>query len=83
MIMFMVLDAAGAVLLLLFIIYYCRMIIRYYSQGSYILITRRAEKEYQQDIDDRSKTVFYSITLITISIICGVIASFVYTFLLS
>jgi hypothetical protein len=74
---------ATTLFVIICIIWYCRVAIKYYSIGSYILITRRAEKEYEQELDDRSKVVFWSGTLITGSIVCSIIAGFIYTLLIS
>uniref|UniRef100_UPI00165FEF26 hypothetical protein n=1 Tax=Sulfurimonas indica TaxID=2508707 RepID=UPI00165FEF26 len=59
---------------------YTRQIIRYYETSSFILITKRAEKELQNFIDSKNKLEYFSLTLIAISIICSVIANIIYQF---
>jgi hypothetical protein len=67
----------------LLLIWYARTVIRYYLVGSYILLTRRAEKEHEQQIDNRSRMAFYSTSLFVFSVFCSVAASYIYSFLVS
>ncbi|POZ54014.1 hypothetical protein AADEFJLK_01057 [Methylovulum psychrotolerans] len=57
---------------------YLKKAISFYQVQSFILISRRSESEYQQYIDSKNKTQFYSIILTFFSALCGVIGNFIY-----
>lgn len=59
---------------------FTEQIIRYYKTSSFILITKRAEKELQNFIESKNKIEYFSLTLIAVSIICSVIANIIYQF---
>lgn len=55
--------------------------LNYYSQKAYILLSKQTENHYNNFVSKKSTYSFYSFTLILISVITSLIASFVYKFL--
>ncbi|MCM2283350.1 MAG: hypothetical protein NDI81_01115 [Desulfobacula sp.] len=62
----------------IFLKFYSKKVMQYYKIDSYILINSKSENEYKNDIQSKSTGEFISITLVFISITCGIIANFIY-----
>ena len=56
--------------------------IKYYSKKSFILITTRAEKEYDIYNNSKNKLVHYSLAFLTISIIIGLVVNVLSNFMI-
>jgi hypothetical protein len=52
--------------------------IKYFKLQSFILLTKKAEKEYQMFINSKNQKEYYSLTLICFTLITGVIGNFIY-----
>ncbi|MCX6074531.1 MAG: hypothetical protein NTY39_09455 [Campylobacterales bacterium] len=57
---------------------YITQIIKYHGSKSFIKITKRAENEYRNYLSEKSKGEYISISIIAISIMCSIAASFIY-----
>jgi hypothetical protein len=59
---------------------FTKQTINYYGTKSFIVITRRSEKDYENFKNEKSKVQYFSLALIGFSIICSVIANIIYQF---
>jgi len=59
---------------------FTNQIINYYGTKSFIVITRRSEKDYENFKNEKSKVQYFSLALLGFSIICSVIANIIYQF---
>lgn len=61
--------------------FYLLYVIRYNKRNSFILLTKKANKDYETYKDDNNQKQFYSISLIVFTLITGLIINFVSAFL--
>lgn len=58
---------------------YSKYVIKYYGNNSYILLTDRAESIKKSEGESKSKTQYYSLTFITVTIVLGVVVNWITT----
>lgn len=61
--------------------WYLSTVINYHEHKSYILINRRSEDEYDNELSKKSKIEFYSITFFIITMITGLFVNYMYDYL--
>ncbi|MFY9143429.1 hypothetical protein [Sulfuricurvum sp.] len=61
--------------------FYLVYVIRYNKKNSFILLTKKAHKDYETYKDDKNNKQFYSISLIAFTLIIGLVINFVSVFL--
>lgn len=69
-----------SILVLILLKIYITYALEYYSQKAYILLSKKTENHYNNFLSKKNTYSFYSFTLVVISIITSVIASFIYTY---
>lgn len=55
--------------------------ISYYGTNSYLIINNRSEVEYRDYLSQKGKIEFYSIGILIVTIICGVISNLMFRYL--
>lgn len=68
-------------LMLIFVAYYARYVVRYFLGQSHILLTKRSQENFDFEVASKNQTQYYSFGLVAFVVITGVITNFVTTFL--